>query len=107
MATAQPPLEAPASAPAPSGGFSFGSFFSFRYMITPVLVQGIYIIGAVLITIFGLVAMFGSTPSSSGPLGGLLIIVFGNLLWRVYMEIVMLFFRINDGIQRVERNTRR
>lgn len=86
--------------------FSLGGFLSFRYMITPVLVQGIYVLVAVIITIVGLIAMVNAGPDG-GILTGLLIIVLGNLVWRVYMEIVMLFFRINEGIQAVERNTRR
>lgn len=92
--------------PEPRSGFTLGNFISFRYMITPVLVQGIYILVAVIITIIGLIAMF-SVAGGAGPLGGLAIIIIGNLVWRVYMEIVMLFFRINEGIQRVEQNTRR
>jgi len=89
----------------PRPGFSLGTFLNFQYMITPVLVQGIYILVAVIITIIGLIAMFGG-GQGAGLLGGLVIIILGNLIWRVYMEIVMLFFRINEGIQRVEQNTR-
>ncbi|MGH2445111.1 MAG: DUF4282 domain-containing protein [Candidatus Limnocylindria bacterium] len=104
MTTAPPPTayEPPQE---PAGGFSLGDFLSFTYLITPALVQGIYILGAILITIAGLFAMLSSGPNS-GPLVGILIIVFGNLVWRVYMELMMLFFRINQGIQQIERNSR-
>jgi len=109
MATADPPTGTYAQPPTgPSdGGFTMGNFLSFRYLITPVLVQGIYLIGAALITIGGVVAIVAPGPTSGGALGGLLILLLGNLLWRVYMELVMLFFRINEGVQRIERNTRR
>lgn len=110
MTTAPP--QQPAAPPPPPAvetegtGFSLGDFLSFRYMITPPLVQVIYVLVTVIITIAGLVTMVSDTPGS-GPLPGLLIIIFGNLVWRVYMELVMLFFRINDGVQGIERNTRR
>jgi hypothetical protein len=111
MTTALPPDQPaapppPPAAPSERGGFNLGDFLSFRYMITPPLVQVIYVVVTLIITIVGLVTMVSDAPGG-GPLPGLLIIVFGNLVWRVYMEIVMLFFRINDGVQAIERNTRR
>ena len=105
--TTMPPSQNAEPAPlAEPSGFTVSGFFNFRYMITPVLVLGIYILVAVTITIIGLVTMFG-TSAGSGVVPGLLIILIGNLMWRIYMEFVMLFFRINEGIQRIERNTRR
>jgi hypothetical protein len=111
MTTAPPPQQPATPPPAPAGapersGFSLGDFLSFRYMITPPLVQVIYVLVAVIIVIAGLVTMVSNAPGA-GALPGLAIIIFGNLIWRVYMELVMLFFRINDGIQGIERNTRR
>ena len=111
MTTAPPPQQPAAPPPPPAAepgrtGFDLGAFLSFRYMITPPLVQVIYVLVAVIITIAGVVTMVSNAPGG-GPLPGLLIIIFGNLLWRVYMELVMLFFRINEGIQGIERNTRR
>jgi len=105
--TAMPPSQYPEAAPVSEpSSFTVSGFLNFRYLITPVLVQGIYLLIALLITIAGLVTMF-SGVSGGGPLAGLLIIVIGNLVWRIYMEFVMLFFRINEGIQRIERNTHR
>jgi hypothetical protein len=102
---APPATGIPPSAPPPRPGFDLNAFLSFRYLITPPLVQGIYVLGAIGVTITALVTMFSGAQNSV--LGGLLIIVFGNLIWRVYMELVMLLFRINDGIQEIGRNTRR
>jgi hypothetical protein len=112
MTTAPPPQPPPAQPPPPPAarteraGFTVGDFLSFRYLITPPLVQVIYVLGAIFVTIAGLLAMVGTTGRPE-VLSGLLIIVFGNLIWRVYLELVMLLFRINDGIQGIERNTRR
>lgn len=113
MTTTPPPQQPSAASPPPPSapsvmrtGFALGDFLSFRYLITPPLVQVIYVLGAILVTIGGLLTMVGTTGRPE-VLSGLLIIVFGNLIWRVYMELVMLLFRINDGIQGIERNTRR
>jgi hypothetical protein len=107
MTTAPPPQQPATPPPAPERtGFTLGNFLSFRYMITPPLVQVIYVLVAVIIVLVGLVTM-GSNMPGGGVLPGLAIILFGNLIWRVYMELVMLFFRINDGVQGIERNTRR
>jgi Domain of unknown function (DUF4282) len=111
MTTTPPPTDyttpAPVSVPPqPDVGFSIGSFLSFRYMITPALVQVIYVLVAIIIVIARILTMVNDAPGQ-GPIPGLLIIIFGNLIWRVYMELVMLFFRINEGIRNIDRNTRR
>lgn len=107
MSELPPPSGEPSAPPRQDRGFSIGDFLSFRYMITPALVMVIYILGAVGITIVGLITLVSGDSRSGGAVGGLLIILIGNLVWRVYMEIVMLFFRINEGVQRIDRNTRR
>jgi len=104
MTTAPPP----ASPADDVAGFNLGDFLSFRYLITPPLIQVIYLVGAVVITIIGLLLMLGARGDiGAGLFGGLAFILLGNLAWRVYMELVMLLFRINSGIQQIDRNTRR
>ncbi|HXG25563.1 MAG TPA: DUF4282 domain-containing protein [Candidatus Binatia bacterium] len=107
----RPPVAWQAPAPVPSADgrrFSWGDFFNFRYMVTPVVVKVVYIIGAGLITLAALGAILGSTRFGlgSGLLGGLLILLLGNLYWRVVMEIVVVFFGIHEGIRNIERKDR-
>ena len=67
-------------------------YLTFRRMITPVFIQVIFWIAAVLIVIVGLVALANGEP------GGILIILLGPLAARIYAEILIVIFRINDNV---------
>lgn len=92
---------------------SSGSYLSFRKFITPGFIIVIYILGAILITIFSVyLIMAGSSfppieipytgiSLSYGPLYmliGCLTLVFGNLFWRIYCEVIVVQFRIYDTL---------
>ena len=94
----------PPKPPGQTGGFNFGEFLSFRYLITPPLMTVIYVIGAVLITL-GSVATL-AVRGGGGVVVGLLIFVFGNLYWRVILEFVMVLFRMNDSLQSIDKRGR-
>lgn len=87
-----------------SSGFNWGDFFSFKTLITLKFIQIIYIIGAIFITLAGLFMMFGSSMMpyggfmAGGVLMGLLYIVIGNFLWRIWCEIIIIFFRMNKTL---------
>jgi hypothetical protein len=101
--TPQPNPQVPGAPQLPprSGGFTFNDFITFRYLITPTLITIVYIIGAVLITLGGLAAMVKG--GAGGLLLGLLVVVFGNLYWRVIAEFVMVLFRMNDSLKSIDR----
>ena len=87
-----------------ANGFNWNDFFSFKNMIALRIIQVIYILGAVSITIGGLICMF----TFGGLLGffiGLLIIAVGNVFWRVWCELIIIFFRINKTLNNIEANT--
>lgn len=95
-----------------SAGFNWADFFSFKTLITLKFIQIIYIIGAVLITIFGLIMMFGSSMmpygyglGAGGFLIGLLYMVVGNLMWRIWCEIIIIFFRMNKTLGEINDKT--
>ena len=92
-------------------------FLTFRKMITPMFIQIIFWVGTVVIAISGLVSMFtgGSrTTTISSPFGGppitqttsgsggffvgLLIIVIGPIMWRVYCELLIVIFKIHSEL---------
>lgn len=109
MTTTPPPPggapPSPAAQPARTEpGFSWNEFFGFRYMITPILIQAIYLIGAALILIAAIAALF--TSGVAGFFIGLIILVFGELAWRVYMELVILLFKMFGSLQEIERRGR-
>lgn len=89
-------------------GLNWRNFISFRKMITPQIIKAVYIIGACLITLFGLAMIFTGGNLScfipGGALTGIIFLLFGNLLWRISCELVILFFRINDTLSEIEKN---
>jgi hypothetical protein len=97
----QVPTPTPQQTPASTGGFDFGEFISFRFLITPTIITIVYVIGAVLITLGALGALAGG--GGSGLVFGLLFFFFGNLYWRVILEFVVVLFRMNDSLRSIDR----
>ncbi len=83
------------------GGFDVSDFLTFRYFITPAFITAIYIIGAALISLAALTAV--AVPASGGVLSALIVLVAGNLWWRIVLEFVMVLFRINDSLTSIDR----
>ncbi len=86
------------------------SFLSFDKMISQSLIKFIYVLGAIFITLFGVLRLFGIIPGIGGAfvgiLTGLVVIIFGNLMWRVTCEIWILFFSMHDKLVKIEDNTK-
>lgn len=82
-------------------------FLTFKRMVTPILIQivfwlavvGIVIAGAVT-AVVGLTQIGGRTPAAGigGVVGGIAIILFGPLVARIYAEILIVIFRINETL---------
>jgi len=77
-------------------------FLKFRKMITPVIIQVLFWVGVVGTVIAALVVMAMSFGSSGGGaaqfLGGLVMLVLGPVVVRIYCELLILFFRINETL---------
>src|SRR5690242_360612 len=73
-------------------------FLSFRRMITPVLLQVMFVVASALAIAAGvaLVALPGKHHRSSDVLAGLALIVLGPLVVRLYCELLIVVFRINE-----------
>lgn len=68
-------------------------YLTFRRMITPVFIQVIFWIAVAAIVIAGIVQI------SNGHAGaGILLISLGPLGARIYAEILIVIFRINDNV---------
>jgi hypothetical protein len=79
---------------------NWAEFFSFRRMITPVLIQVIFWLGVAISVIGGIGLIAGDRPGL-----GILWIVIGPLVVRVYCELLIVIFRIHDSLKAVEQNT--
>jgi hypothetical protein len=96
--------------PPASGGGDFGEFLAFRKMITPVIIQIVFWVGVVICIISGLVAIAAAmTPYGSGytVIIGLLYIFIGPLLVRIYCELLILFFRMNESLTEIKNDLKR
>ena len=67
-------------------------FLSFRKMITPLFIQLIFWVGIVGIVINALITFRYSVIT------GLLFLIIGPLIWRIYCELVILFFRMYEEL---------
>jgi uncharacterized protein DUF4282 len=93
-----------------------GGFFSFGTLITPAAIQITYIIGAVVITLAGVLMVtlvltgvaseYTDTNRDALLVGGFTLLGIGNLLWRVLCEMVMLFFRMLEVLLELDDKAR-
>ena len=98
----QPAGQAPTPGPAPSvsslttqAGLS--DFVNFRFMITPPLITVLWILSVIAITLAGLAAL------TSNVLVAIIGWIVGMIWVRVVFEVMIVLFRINDGIQTIAR----
>ena len=70
-----------------------GDYLSFRRMITPAFIQVIFWIAVIGIVIGGIVQI---TNHHAG--AGLALIILGPIGVRIYAEILIVIFRINDNV---------
>jgi len=78
-------------------GFNLVDFLTFRYMITPPLITVIYIVAVIVITLAALATL------NVNVLAALFGWVLAMLWVRVVFEVMIVLFRINDGIQTIAR----
>ncbi len=84
-----------------TGGVGFGDFLTFRWMITPALITVIWVLSVIAISVLALSSIGNNPPLV---LGGWVV---GLVLSRVLFEVMVVLFKINDGIQEVARRGRR
>lgn len=85
---------------------TFKDFINFDYFITKDVITVIYILGAILITLIGIIILIWGRvlsgeiykDASSAIFSGILIISFGNFFWRILCEFIAVFFKINDSL---------
>jgi len=81
-------------------------FLKFRKMITPAIIQVLFWVGAGISVLAGLIMMgtaFGRyVPTGATFFGGLLTLVLGPIVVRIYCEILILFFRMNETLTEIK-----
>lgn len=83
-------------------------FFSFDRMITPTIIKIVFWIGLAVSVLSGLLLILsGLAADGAGGLVilGLIYLVLGPVLVRVWCELILVFFRMNDALQAIHANT--
>ena len=78
----------------------FSNLVTFDKMITPTIIKIIFWIGSVAAILAGLATMFRGGPAV---IIGLIWIVLGPLIVRIYCEIVIVIFKINDNLREINQ----
>lgn len=81
-------------------------FLKFRKMITPIIIQVLFWVG-VAVTVIGALVMMGTSFGRYGGgagtfLGGLVFLVLGPVVVRIYCELLILLFRMNDTLTEIK-----
>jgi len=75
-------------------------------MITPAIIQVLFWVGAIMSVLAGLVTMATSFGRYGGGavtfLGGLFMIILGPVVVRIYCELLILFFRMNETLTEIK-----
>jgi uncharacterized membrane protein len=87
-------------------------FWAFRTMITPVIIQILFWIGTILCLIIGAIMVIYGASHFQGDQAhylwkGALLFVLGPLGVRVYCEILIVFFRINETLTEIKHAVER
>lgn len=78
-------------------GNAFANFLGFKSFITTRFIKGIYLLGALAITIGGIVSM-----GRGAGLGGFFGLIIGNIVWRVICENLIVLFDIHDTLASID-----
>jgi hypothetical protein len=79
-------------------------FWAFRKMVTPVIIQLLFWVGVIICIVTGiiLIGVGVKQPDNQSVLPGVLLIIFGPLVVRLYCEILIVFFRINETLTEIK-----
>jgi len=96
---------ATSAAASPAARNAVADFLAFRIMLTPVLMQVLFwvgIAGCILAAIGQIVMGFLAHSIISGLFAGVITLIVGPVVVRVYCELIILLFRIYDTLQEIK-----
>lgn len=81
-----------------------GNFLTFDEMATPKIITLVYWLLLASVVLWGLKTMFGGYGFSFGAIfQGLLTIVFGALAVRIWCELLIVLFKMNEALQELRK----
>ncbi len=93
-------------------GDAMKEFFEFRKLITPAVIKVVFILGVVLSFLMGALDIKAGVNAidfggSALIFAGILKIFFGPIIVRVWCEIIVVLFKINDNLADIKREQRK
>jgi len=81
--------------------------FFFNKFITPTVITFLYWLMLLGVVLAGIGTMFGGYEGFTFKnfMTGLMVIVFGGITVRIYLEIIMVIFKINSNLQKIADNS--
>jgi len=73
-------------------------YLTFDKFITPVIIQILFWLGLATVVILGLLAIV-----NGGAVQGLFLILLGPIIWRVYMELLLVMFKIREELYLIRK----
>ena len=88
---------------------NISDFFQFKRFITADLLRLTYFLGLLFITVIGLILLTSdkSTLGMPDSLLGVVVILFGNLFWRLYCEFMIVIFSIHERLVSIDRKIKK
>jgi hypothetical protein len=91
----------------------YAEYFAFRELVTPQLIKVVYIVGALFITAAGILSIVSPDTLEeyeAGPivirLGGIAVLLIGNLVWRMMCEGAILLFSLHELLVSIDTRAR-
>ena len=82
-------------------------FLAFRTMLTPIIIQAVFWVGVAVCVIAGMFYILtGVGQYTDGPnvVKGVLLLFLGPIGVRIYCEILIIFFRINETLTEIKHS---
>ena len=90
----------------------YAEYFAFRELVTPQLIKVVYLVGACFITAAGILSIVSPDTLDeyeAGPivtrLGGIAVLLIGNLVWRMMCEGAILLFSLHELLVSIDMRT--
>lgn len=80
-------------------------FLAFRKLATVRIISFVWVAGSLLITSGGLIFLLENKLPVYHLIPGGGVLIFGNILWRMWCELIILLLRISRSLARIEINT--
>ncbi|BCA57059.1 hypothetical protein W02_41990 [Nitrospira sp. KM1] len=92
---------------------SIAEYFTFRHMVAPFWIRSAYVLGLITITGASMAAMllpymvtYSEHDHMLVRIGSMVVLVVGNILWRILCEMVIVLFRMHMLLERLDDRAR-